>query len=170
LSNIILIGFMGVGKSEIGQKLAEQLGMNFIDTDDIIEKTEKTKISKIFEKHGEKYFRNLETEVLKTLSDYDNFVISTGGGMVLRQENVKMLKALGPLVLLGAKPEVIYERVKHLKTRPLLNVEDPKKRIVEILNYRNPIYNSVADFTVDTGEMKVDEAVKSIVDFIKAKK
>ncbi len=161
---------MGVGKSAIGHKLAQKLGMDFLDTDELIEKTEKTQISKIFEKSGEEYFRDLETEVLKTLLDYDNFVLSTGGGMVLRQENVKMLKALGPLVLLTAKPEVVYERVKNLKTRPLLDVPDPKARIEEILKFRNPIYNSVADFTVDTGDLNVNELVEKIVKFVKEKK
>lgn len=170
MSNIVLIGFMGVGKSAIGHKLAKELGMNFIDTDEIIEKTEKTSISKIFENKGEEYFRNLETEVLKTLEDYDNFVISTGGGMVLRKENAAMLKELGPVVLLTADPEVVFERVKAAKTRPLLNVTDPRKRIEEILNCRNPIYNSVADFTVDTSHSKVDEAVIKILGFVKEKK
>jgi len=161
---------MGVGKSAVGHELAKKLGMNFIDTDEIIEKAEKTSITKIFEEKGEEYFRDLETKVLKTLEDYDNFVISTGGGMVLRQENVAMLKELGSIVLLAASPEVVFDRVKGQKTRPLLNVADPKKKIKEILDHRNPIYDSVADFSVDTGSLDVHKSVNKIIDFLKERK
>src|SRR3990167_4969688 len=110
--NIILIGFMGTGKSEVGKKLAAELGINYLDTDELIEKTEKQRISEIFKPKGEEYFRDLETKVLKTLQDYDNFVISAGGGIILREENVKSLKNIGPLILLWAEPEVIHERIK----------------------------------------------------------
>lgn len=164
--NIILIGFMGVGKSEVGHKLAEELKMNYLDTDELIEKTEKMSINDIFAKKGEPYFRDLETEVVKTLQDYDNFVLSTGGGMVLRQENVKMLKEIGPLILLWTEPEVVCERVKNETHRPLLNVRDPKAEIVRILEERAPIYNRVADFKVDTSNLNVEGAVKEIVDFV----
>lgn len=158
---------MGVGKTEIGKKLAEELKMNFVDTDDLIEKREKKKISEIFDDKGEGYFRNLETEVLKGLLDYDNYVISTGGGIVLRKENVEILKSLGKIILLKADPDIIYERVKNLKTRPLLNVSNPKQKILEILNFRNPIYESVCDFYVDTGKLSIEEAVKQIILFVR---
>jgi shikimate kinase len=165
--NIILIGFMGVGKSAIGHKLAQELGMDYLDTDELIEKTEKMSINDIFEKKGESYFRDLETEVIKTLEDYDNFVISTGGGMVLREENVKMLKETGPLVLLWADPEIVYQRVKQETHRPLLNVPDPKAEIKKILDYRMPIYNRAADFKVDTSKLNVSEAVSGIMQWLK---
>jgi shikimate kinase len=167
--NIILIGFMGSGKSAIGHKLARELGMDYLDTDEIIEKTEKISINDIFGRKGEPYFRNLETEVIKTLQDYDNFVISTGGGMVLREENVKMLKEIGPLVLLWADPEVVCQRVKRETHRPLLNVSDPKAEIKKILDYRTPIYNKVADLKVDTSKLNVGEAVAKIIQWLKSK-
>jgi shikimate kinase len=167
--NIILIGFMGSGKSAVGHKLAKELGMDYLDTDEVIEKTEKTSINDIFSKKGEDYFRNLETEVIKTLVDYDNFVISTGGGMVLRQENVKMLKEIGPLVLLWTGPEAVYQRVKSETHRPLLNVSDPRAAIKKILDYRTPIYNRVADLKVDTSKLNVDEAVEGIKAWLKSR-
>lgn len=160
--NIILIGFMGSGKSAVGHRLAQELKMNYLDTDELIERTEKMSINDIFAQKGESYFRDLETEVIKTLADYDNFVISTGGGMVLREENVKMLKEIGPLVLLWADPEVVYQRVKRETHRPLLNVPDPRREIKKILDYRTPIYNRVADFKLDTSKLNVEEAVKEI--------
>jgi len=168
--NIILIGFMGVGKSEVGRSLAARLNMNFIDTDEIIEKTEGMKISQIFEKNEEPYFRDLETEVIKTLEDYDNFVISTGGGVILREENVKMLKEIGPLVLLTSKPEIIFQRLKEAKDRPLLMSGDKMEKIKGILDFRNPIYEKVANFKVDTSNIAPDAAVEEIIKWIKRSK
>jgi shikimate kinase len=167
--NIILIGFMGSGKSAVGHKLARELSMDYLDTDEIIEKTEKISINDIFAKKGEPHFRNLETEVIKTLQDYDNFVISTGGGMVLRPENVKMLKEIGPMVLLWADPDAVYTRVKKETHRPLLNVSDPRAEIKKILDDRKPIYDQVADHKVDTSKLDVNEAVEDIKEWLKSK-
>ncbi len=167
--NIILIGFMGSGKSVVGRKLAKELGMNYLDCDELIEKTEKMSINDVFFQKGEPYFRDLEGEVLKTLEDYDNFVISTGGGVVLREENVKILKQIGPLILLWAEPETIYERLKQETHRPLLNVPDPKAEIKKILSSRSPIYNKIADFKVDTSKLDVEEGVLQIITWLKSK-
>ena len=167
--NIILIGFMGSGKSAIGHQLAKELGLNYLDADELIEKTEKISINRIFAEKGEPYFRDLETEVIKNLEDYDDFVISTGGGMVLRPENVKMLKGIGPLVLLWADPDSVYQRVKSETHRPLLNVPDPVAEIKKILDYRTPIYNKVADLKVDTSKLNVEEAVSKIIQWLKSK-
>lgn len=165
--NIILIGFMGVGKSEVGRILSSRLKMNFIDTDNIIEGAEGIKISEIFEKKGEPYFRDLETKVITTLHDYDNFVISTGGGIVLREENVKMLKEIGPLVLLASSPDAIYGRLKDEKDRPLLRSEDKMKNIKDILEKRTPIYNKVSDFSVDTSKLSPEQVAEEIVKWLK---
>ena len=167
--NIILIGFMGSGKSAVGRLLAKQFGMDYLDTDALIEKTSRMKISEIFAVNGESYFRGLENEVVKTLQEYDNFVISTGGGMVLREENVKMLKEIGPLVLLWAEPEVIYKRVKSQTQRPLLNVADPMLEIRNILNSRSAVYNRVADFKVDTSAVSINEVGETIKKWLKSR-
>ena len=160
---------MGVGKTVVGKKLAQELGFKYIDTDQLIEKTKKRSIKDIFKKKGEPYFRDLETEVLKTLHEYENYVISTGGGIVMLEENVKILKEIGPLILLWAEPNVVYERIKDEKQRPLLQVPDPKEEITKILARRKPTYQSVADFMVDTSSLKVEEAVKEIVQWLKSK-
>jgi shikimate kinase len=167
--NIVLIGFMGTGKSVAGQVLAHELGMRFLDTDALIEKTEKTAIGRIFGEKGEPYFRDLESRVIKTLQDYDNFVIATGGGIVLREENVRQLKEVGPLVLLWAEPEAIYERVKKEKHRPLLNVVEPLTEIKKLLALREPFYRRAADLEVETSKRSVDQVVEEIKTWLRSK-
>ncbi|HTY13478.1 MAG TPA: shikimate kinase [Candidatus Omnitrophota bacterium] len=165
--NIILIGFMGVGKSEVGRALAARLNLNFIDTDAVIEKSEGRSISSIFEKEGEPRFRDIETEVVRTLEDYDGFVISTGGGMVLKDENVKMLKAIGPLVLLNSRPDVIHDRLQDNDDRPLLKRGDKLENITGLLAKREPFYAGAADFTVDTSDITPQEAAEEIIKWLK---
>lgn len=167
--NIVLIGFMGSGKSAVGHLLAEELKMNFLDTDELIENTEGRKISEIFKADGEDYFRDLETEVIKTLQDYDNFVLSTGGGMVLREENVSLLKSMGPVILLWAGPEVIYERVKSEIHRPLLQVPEPLEEIKKRLEQREPFYRKAADFTVDTSAIDPERITKDVLQWLKSR-
>jgi len=170
--NIILIGFMGVGKTEVGRKLAERIGYHFLDTDALIEETEGKKISEIFTENGEKYFRDLETEIIKTLEDYDEFVVSTGGGIVLREENVKALKEVGPLILLSSTPEVIYTRLKDEEDRPLIKAQaedkgaGKKEKIEKILNERNPIYKNVADYEIETSKMTIMQVVEEIINWL----
>ncbi|MBI5078595.1 shikimate kinase [Candidatus Saganbacteria bacterium] len=160
---------MGSGKSAVGHRLAEELKMDFLDTDELIEKTEERKISGIFRGEGEEHFRELETEVLKTLQNYDNFVLSTGGGMVLREENVSLLKEIGRVILLWAEPEVIYERIKDETHRPLLQVKDPAEEIRKLLSYRRPFYEQGADFKIDTAKKKIEQIAKEIIAWLKSK-
>ena len=114
--NIVLIGFMGTGKSAVGHLLASELKLDYLDTDQLIEQTEDRTIAEIFESDGEPYFRGVETEVLETLQDYDNFVLSTGGGMVLKAENVAILKTIGPVILLQADPATFATYAKDMTT------------------------------------------------------
>ena len=165
--NIILIGFMGSGKSAVGHLLAEKMGMQYLDCDELIVQAEKMPITAIFTLKGEKYFRDLETEVIKTLADYDNFVIASGGGMVLRAENVKMLKGIGPLVLLWAEPEVIYTRIQYQTHRPLLQVPDPKAEIETRLMERKPLYETAADYVLNTSKLSVSDSADRIIQWIK---
>ena len=133
--NVILTGMMGSGKTTVGKELATILNYNFIDLDEIIE-NKYGKITDIFSQKGEKYFRELETQELKNLENQSNFVLSTGGGIILKDENIKILKDLGQVFYLSAKSETIYNRIKNQRHRPLLNTQNPKNTIEEILSKR----------------------------------
>jgi shikimate kinase len=164
--NLILIGFMGVGKSEVGKLLASRLGLTFTDCDALIEEQEGQIISAIFSSQGEEHFRDLETRLLESLAGQDGLLLSTGGGMVLRAENVKLLKKMGPLVLLTAREEVILNRLKDTEDRPLLK-GDKAQSVKEILSKRDPVYNKVADLKVDTSDLTPEKAVEEIVKWLK---
>lgn len=158
---------MGTGKSVVGKLLVRILKMNFVNTDDIIEKNEKRPIAKIFADSGETYFRKVEKEAVKEASGLKDAVIAAGGGVVLDEENIKSLKKNGVLICLNASPEVIYERTKGYKHRPLLNVGDPIKKIKELLDYRRPFY-AKADYQVDTSKKTVAEVAKEIIGIVNA--
>ncbi|HET6365510.1 MAG: shikimate kinase [Nitrospirota bacterium] len=159
--NIILTGFMGVGKTSIGTRLARDLGYTFVDTDELIEADQKTTITEIFAQKGEPYFRDVETRIIRTVLENGNQVVSTGGGAVIRDENREVFKEAGLVVCLTARPEVIYERIKHETHRPLLKVLDPMARIRDLLESRATFYGQ-ADLIIDTSEKSVDEAVREI--------
>lgn len=164
--NIVLTGFMGTGKSKIGKRLATELRMGYLDTDELIEKREKDSIPAIFKKRGEEYFRRLETKVVKEVALLDNFVISTGGGVVLREGNIRLLKKNAFIVCLFASPEVILKRTKGNENRPLLEVNNQKKRIEELLALRKPYYEK-ADFSVDTSALDSEGVVvEEIIEFL----
>ncbi len=162
MNNIILVGFMGTGKSVVGKKLAAKLDRDFVELDDMIEAREKMSIKDIFEKKGEPYFRLVEKEVVKEASQRKNIVISAGGGAIVDEENFKNLKNSGTMICLKAFPETILKRTKNLKTRPLLNVPDPKKKIEELLKKRKPYYNK-ADFSIDTDSLSILDIVLKIM-------
>src|SRR5512143_4200909 len=159
--NIILTGFMGVGKTSIGTRLARDLGYTFVDTDELIEADQKTTITEIFAQKGEPYFRDVETRIIRTVLENGNQVVSTGGGAVIRDENREVFKEAGLVVCLTARPEVIYERIKHETHRPLLKVLDPMARIRDLLESRATFYGQ-ADLIIDTSEKSVDEAGREI--------
>jgi len=163
--NIVLTGFMGTGKSKIGKRLAKRLGMSYLDTDELIEEREKDSVPAIFKKKGEEYFRRLETKVVKEVALLDNFVISTGGGVVLREGNIRLLKKNAFIVCLFASPEVILKRTKGDDNRPLLGVNNQKKRIEELLALRKPYYEK-ADFSVDTSALDSEGVVEEIIEFL----
>ncbi len=133
--NVILTGMMGSGKTTVGKELATVLNYDFIDLDEVIE-NKYGKITDIFSQKGEKYFREIETQELKNFENQSNFVLSTGGGVILKDENIKILKDLGQVFYLSAKSETIYNRIKNQKHRPLLNTQNPKNTIEEILSKR----------------------------------
>jgi len=165
MRNIILVGFMGAGKSVVGKLLAKKLNIDFVESDEMIETREKMPIKDIFEKKGEPYFRKVEKEIVKEASLRKNSVISAGGGAIIDEDNFKNLKSSGIIICLKASPETILKRIKDLKTRPLLNVPDPKKQIEELLEKRKPYYNK-ADFSIETDELNSEQVVKKIMDLL----
>jgi shikimate kinase len=167
MDNIILIGFMGVGKTEVGKLLAKKLGYTYIDTDSKIEAAQKRTINEIFASDGEGYFRDMETDFLKSIQNMKKHVISTGGGMILRPENIKLMERLGTVVLLWADPQTVYDRVKNAGNRPLLNVPDPMAKIDEILAFRTPIYKGAAELEIDTSKLSVEDACTKILEYVK---
>ena len=156
---------MGTGKTVIGKALAQKLGMEFVDMDDLIEQSEGITISGIFETKGEPYFRRVESKIAEDVSGRSGLVVATGGGVVLNYENVRVLESTGTGVCLSSSPEVIYDRVKNQTHRPLLAVNDPFKRIREMLEYRKPFYNRVTH-QIDTDKLTVEQAVERIVGII----
>jgi shikimate kinase len=161
MRNIVLVGFMGTGKTTVATKLAHKLQMRYVSTDDLIEKREKRTINEIFTGSGEEYFRDVESSVAQEVSLMENAVIDTGGGIVLREENMANFKKGGIVVCLTADEETVMERTKKYKHRPLLNVRDPKLKIRELLAKRTPLY-AKADYVVDTGKLTVNQAVERI--------
>lgn len=152
--NIVLVGFMGTGKTAVGRHLAGLLGWDYVDTDDLIVAQRGKSIPEIFAEEGEAHFRDLETAVIRGLGGHSRCVIATGGGCVMRVDNVRALRAIGMVVCLAARPEVILARCAEDAERPLLQVENPLARIHELLGLRAPFY-ALAQHTVDTSEMDV---------------
>ncbi|MBP3622204.1 MAG: shikimate dehydrogenase [Lachnospiraceae bacterium] len=161
--NIVLIGFMGSGKTTVGRYIESHYGYSFLDTDAYIEEKEGMSISDIFATKGEEYFRKLETEVLEELSlNLSNTVVSTGGGMPLKEGNARFLKKIGKVFYLKASSSSIYERVKDDTGRPLLQVKDPYAKVCEMLEIRNPIYETASDFILDTDRREVETIASTI--------
>lgn len=157
---------MGTGKSAVGRILARRMQREFIETDNLVEAREDMKISEIFSRYGENYFRRKEKEVLKEISGRDNLVVSCGGGIVIDDENRKVLKSTGVVICLETQPDIIYKRVKKYRLRPLLNVEDPKSKIKELLAQRRHFYEE-AHHCVDTTHLTTQEVVERILEIVK---
>lgn len=144
MNNIILTGFMGTGKTTVSKCLKRVFGLEVLDTDTEIERREGRTIPEIFEAEGEEYFRERETELLRELRAKENIVISCGGGTVLRTCNVELLKESGTVFLLSATPETIFERVKNMSHRPLLEQNKSVEGIRALLEQRNSRYQAAA--------------------------
>lgn len=163
--NIILIGFMGSGKTSVGIKLSYQMKRIMIDTDKWIEQKQKMSVSEIFAAFGEEEFRRMETRCLERLMECaDHQIISAGGGLPMRKENHPLLKELGKVFYLRVSPETVYERLKNDTTRPLLQVENPKERIRTLLLDRGPVYEACADVIIDVSELSFDEILENILE------
>lgn len=163
MGNVILIGFMGSGKTTVGLRLSYRLRRTVIDTDKEIERDEKRTISAIFTTEGESFFRDLETSCLKKLiAGSNNQIISVGGGLPVREENRRLLRELGQVFYLRAKAETIYERLKGDTTRPLLQGEDPLTKIRTLLQERDPYYREAADVVITVDDKSFEEILREI--------
>ncbi|HEV2841078.1 MAG TPA: shikimate kinase [Chthoniobacterales bacterium] len=161
--SIVLIGFMGAGKSSAGKALARQTGLPCFDTDEIVATRLGLPVADIFARFGEEQFRDAETEALGQLSNTAPAIIVTGGGIVLRPENVKMLRDLGKVVSLEADEETLFRRISRRLTRPLLQTENPRATLAELLRVREPLYREAADVRLDTSRLTHDEVADAIL-------
>ncbi len=159
---IVLTGFMGTGKTEVGKMLAEELGWDFLDMDEEIESRESRSIAAIFEESGEAYFRSLESELCREIISLDRTVVAAGGGTVISPENRSLLLSSGLIVNLKATPKTILSRVSGSAARPLLNVDDPEQRIHELLIQRAPAYDALP-FHVDTSNKTIPEITEDVM-------
>ncbi|PYJ07833.1 MAG: shikimate kinase [Verrucomicrobia bacterium] len=162
-SAIVLIGFMGTGKSSVGKALARQTGLPCLDTDEMVSTRFGLSVTEIFTRLGEEEFRNAETEAVRQLAGTGSAIIVTGGGIVLRPDNVRMLRSLGRLVSLEADVETLFSRIFRRATRPLLRTANPHATVVELLRLRDPLYRAAADLRVDTSTLTHDEVANAIL-------
>lgn len=147
--NVFLVGLMGAGKTTVGRVLARRLGLAFIDSDHEIEARTGVSIPTIFEIEGEEGFRRREAQIIAELTQRDDLVLATGGGVVLDPGNRARLKANGMVVYINVPPEGLYERIRNDRNRPLLQVADPLARLHELYAQRDPLYRGVADLVID---------------------
>jgi len=162
MSNIVLIGFMGTGKTTVGQQISKELWMPMVDTDTMVEVDNQMIIGEIFDRYGEGYFRNLETAAVRKVSKFKSHVISTGGGVVLRFENLNLLQENGLLFCLRATPEEIFERIKDESRRPLLKDPDPPNKIRQLLQARQAHYQRI-EHQIETTNLSIEEVTNQII-------
>jgi shikimate kinase len=167
MKNIVLIGFMGTGKTTIGRLLAHRLGRPFIDSDRKIEHEHGMSIREIFDVYGEIYFRQKERMIIAKLSRYNNAVIATGGGVVLSSENMSRLKRNSVIIALSASIEIILERTSRRNTRPLLdNLEQREQIVNKLLKERAELYHK-ADYSIDTSNSSPQQVISEIMFFLR---
>lgn len=160
--NIVLVGFMGSGKTSVGKKLSMDLKREFIDMDDFIVKKEGMSINDIFEKKGEAYFRGIERELCIRLSEPKSKVIATGGGVIKNDDNVANLKKGGIVVYLKSSPKQIAYNLRFDNSRPLLAGGNKEEKITSLMAEREPTYNKCADVIIDVSNLNIDETIEKI--------
>jgi shikimate kinase len=161
--SIVLIGMMGAGKSSVGRSLQRRTGLARIDTDEMLTERFGASIAQIFEKQGEEKFRDAETETLRKLTPDRPTIIVTGGGIVLRPDNVDLLKRLGTVVWLTADEATLFERASRRNDRPLLQKENPRPVFSELFRQRDPLYGAAADLRIDTAGKNHDQVADTIL-------
>lgn len=161
--HLFLIGFMGVGKTSTSKELGKKLQVEEVDTDAMIVEMEQRSIPEIFEQSGEAYFRQVETGTLDALAEEEPCIVSCGGGMAMREENVQKMKAIGTVVFLTAKPETIYSHVKDSDNRPLLNGNMNVPYIKQLMEMREPKYTAAADIQIETDDCTPEEVADKTI-------
>lgn len=161
--SIFLIGFMGAGKTSVSAALGRMLEREVVEMDACISRREGMSIPEIFAQKGEPYFRQCETALLRECAHWEPLIVSCGGGVPMREENVEAMRACGMVVLLTARPEVILDRVKDDHSRPLLEGHKDVPYITELMEKRRPKYEAAADITVDTSDLTVEEVCHYIL-------
>lgn len=154
---------MGAGKSSVGRALQRRTGLACVDTDELIAAQFGMSVPEIFKTHGEDKFRDAETDVLRTLAPDRPTIVTTGGGVVIRRENVDFLKKLGTVFWLSADEETLFERASRRNERPLLQNENPRAVFSELLRQREDLYAAAADFRIDTAQKSHDEVADAIL-------
>lgn len=162
--NIFLIGFMGSGKSTVAQELHQALEFPLVEMDARIVQEQGMEITEIFSQQGEDYFRDLESRLVLDIGMEEASVVSCGGGVVLREQNVSNMKKSGKIVLLTATPETVYERVKNSAGRPVLNGNMNVGYIAKLMEKRRAFYEEAADITVATDGRTIEEICQEILD------
>ena len=170
MENLFLIGFMGAGKSSVSQGLGRMLDREVVEMDQRIAQQEGMTIPEIFAQKGEPYFRACETALLESFAQGDPRIISCGGGVPMREENVAAMRRCGTVVLLTARPEVILDRVKDSDERPLLQGHKDVPYISGLMEQRRPKYEAAADITVDTSSLTIEEVCREVLRQIEARK
>ncbi|MCI6552950.1 MAG: shikimate kinase [Lachnospiraceae bacterium] len=165
MKNIILIGFMGSGKTSVGIRLSYRLRRTMVDTDRMIERLNQMTVAEIFARLGEEEFRRMETRCLqRLLEDSHQQILSVGGGLPMREENRRLLKRLGTVIYLRVTAETVCTRLAGDTTRPLLQGDNPQKRVQDLLEARSPIYEAAADFIIDADDKDFDTILGEIME------
>jgi shikimate kinase len=167
LPNIILLGFMGCGKTSVGRHLSALTGHRFVDTDDLVVRAANCSISEIFTREGETAFRDRETEALRELVGVCGIVLATGGGIILREENRALLPQIGVPIWLDAEPDLLFERVSRNQRRPLLATENPRATFDALLETRRPIYEAATIGRVDSTNFTHEQTARAILEVVR---
>jgi shikimate kinase len=160
--NLVLVGFMGSGKSSVGRLLSSLTGFALVDTDTLIAQKAGKGIPDIFRDEGEPHFRALETEILRGLIGRIGLIVATGGGVVVSEENRRILPEIGPVVWLDASTDHLHQRVKHSK-RPLLQTDDPRRTLEELYVAREPLYRETATVRIDSGKLTHRQTAEAVL-------
>jgi shikimate kinase len=161
--SIVLVGMMGAGKSSVGACLRRRTGLGLLDTDEIVASKFRMSIPEVFARYGEKKFREAETEALRRMPPEEQTIIITGGGIVLRKENVENLRSQAVIVWLDGDEETLFARASRKENRPLLQTKNPRKTFSQILDARRPLYAKIAEIRVDTSVLTDEEVAVAIL-------